>query len=161
MSLTGSRLAQRWNTRKSKIDDQGAGHNSKVPQGQSSIVVKCQFQKMFSHCAFYYCSVRFFLVNLFTCIQRYITASQMGPYFFSHFLFVGQAFTILFLNSLQLFNCFYWVTHHLSSICYQNPCLKIRWSPCYLLSKTLSGSLLTVISSTLKLQVSLLKCICV
>lgn len=69
--------------RKSKTDDQGAGHNSGVPQGQSSIMVKCQFQKMFSNCVFYYCSVRFFLVNQFACIQRCIPGSRMGHYFSS------------------------------------------------------------------------------
>lgn len=75
-------MAWRRNTRISKTDDQGAEHNSEMPQGQSSIMVKCQFQKMFSHCVFYYCSVRFFSVNQFTCIQRCIPASCMSHYFF-------------------------------------------------------------------------------
>ena len=115
---------------------------------------------MFSHCAFYYCSVRFFLVNLFTCIQRCITASPTGPYFFS-FPLCRSGFYHPPLKSLQLFNWISWFTHHLPSICYWNHCLKIQWLSCCLLSSILSGLLLTIISSTLKPHVPLLTWICV
>lgn len=98
-------LAQRWNTRKSKTDDQGAGYNSEVPQGQSSIMVKCQFQKMSSHFAFYYCFVRFFLVNLFTCIQKMYYCFSYGSLFFPHFSLCWSGFyhpLLEFFTAFQL-----------------------------------------------------------
>lgn len=96
-------MAWRRNTKISKTDDLGAGHNSEMPQGQSSIMVKCQFQKMFSHCVFYYCSVRFF---------QWISSLAFKDAFllliwviiFSYFLSVGQGFTIFlyYFTALQL-----------------------------------------------------------
>lgn len=86
----------------------------KYCQGQSSMMVKCQFQKMLSHCVFYYSSVRRLSVNRLTCIKKMYSCFSDGSLFFSHFLFVGQAFTILYLYHFTV--CQLVFLTHLSSL---------------------------------------------